>query len=182
MRAMLIGKQRIDPPVILAPMAGVTDKPFRQLCKRLGAGLAVSEMTISDPRFWNTQKSLHRMDHDGEPTPVSVQIAEQALIKAKLPANIVIDCSHANSYKKTELQPLVMADVVNQVRFGNTSLVGVMIESNLVAGNQPIPDDLSELKYGCSVTDACVDWATTETMIREMRDTLRPNLSLRSAG
>ena len=72
---MQIGPYRIEPKVILAPMAGVTDKPFRQLCKRLGAGLAVSEMTISDPRFWSTRKSLHRMDHDGEPDPIDVQIA-----------------------------------------------------------------------------------------------------------
>ena len=72
---MQIGRHRIDPRVILAPMAGVTDKPFRLLCKQLGAGLAVSEMTTSDPRFWNTAKSLHRMDHVGEPDPVSVQIA-----------------------------------------------------------------------------------------------------------
>ena len=72
---MQIGPHRIEPRVILAPMAGVTDKPFRLLCKRLGAGLAVSEMTTSDPRFWNTAKSLHRMDHVGEPDPVSVQIA-----------------------------------------------------------------------------------------------------------
>ena len=72
---MQIGCHRIDPRVILAPMAGVTDKPFRLLCKRLGAGLAVSEMTTSDPRFWTTAKSLHRMDHVGEPDPVSVQIA-----------------------------------------------------------------------------------------------------------
>jgi tRNA-dihydrouridine synthase B len=56
-------------------MAGVTDKPFRLLCKRMGAGLAVSEMTTADPRLWNTTKSLRRMDHDGEPEPVSVQIA-----------------------------------------------------------------------------------------------------------
>jgi tRNA-dihydrouridine synthase B len=70
-----IGPVRVDPPVALAPMAGVTDKPFRQLCKRLGAGLAVSEMTTSDPRLWQTRKSLHRMDHAGEPDPVSVQIA-----------------------------------------------------------------------------------------------------------
>ncbi len=75
MPAMLIGRHRIDPPVILAPMAGVTDKPFRQLCKRLGAGLAMSEMTTSDPRFWHTEKSLRRMDHAGEPDPVGVQIA-----------------------------------------------------------------------------------------------------------
>lgn len=72
---MRIGPYSIEPRVILAPMAGVTDKPFRQLCKRLGAGLAVSEMTISDPRFWSTRKSLQRMDHDGEPAPISVQIA-----------------------------------------------------------------------------------------------------------
>jgi tRNA-dihydrouridine synthase B len=60
---------------VLAPLAGVTDKPFRMLCKRMGAGLCVSEMTTSDPRFWKTSKSLHRMDHAGEPAPVSVQIA-----------------------------------------------------------------------------------------------------------
>ena len=72
---MQIGAHRIQPPVILAPMAGVTDKPFRVLCKQLGAGLCVSEMTISDARFWNTPKSRRRMDHHGEPAPISVQIA-----------------------------------------------------------------------------------------------------------
>ncbi len=75
MPAMQIGPYRIEPNVVLAPMAGVTDKPFRQLCKRLGAGLAMSEMTISDPRFWQTEKSRRRMDHAGEPAPVGVQIA-----------------------------------------------------------------------------------------------------------
>jgi len=72
---MRIGPYRIEPSLILAPMAGVTDKPFRQLCKRLGAGLAVSEMTTGNPRLWHTRKSLHRMDHIGEPAPISVQIA-----------------------------------------------------------------------------------------------------------
>ena len=72
---MRIGPYLIEPRVVLAPMAGVTDKPFRQLCKQLGAGLAVSEMTTSDPRFWNTAKSRHRLDHAGEPDPISVQIA-----------------------------------------------------------------------------------------------------------
>ncbi|HEY4146363.1 tRNA dihydrouridine synthase DusB [Pinirhizobacter sp.] len=72
---MQIGPFRIDPPVVLAPMAGVTDKPFRLLCKRMGAGLAVSEMTNADPKLWHTRKSLQRMDHQGEPEPVSVQIA-----------------------------------------------------------------------------------------------------------
>ena len=72
---MHIGPHRINPPVILAPMAGVTDKPFRQLCRRLGAGLAVSEMTTAEPRLWNTRKSRLRMDHADEPGPVSVQLA-----------------------------------------------------------------------------------------------------------
>ena len=112
---------------------------------------------------------------DGRPNydTVSVQMAEQSLVKSKLPSNIVVDCSHANSYKKPELQPLVMADVVNQVRLGNKSLIGLMIESNIVAGNQSIPTDLSQLKYGCSVTDACIDWETTEKMIRDAAILLR---------
>lgn len=75
MRGMWIGPYAIEPKVVLAPMAGVTDKPFRVLCKRLGAGLCVSEMTTSDPRMWKTPKSRHRMDHTGEPDPISVQIA-----------------------------------------------------------------------------------------------------------
>jgi len=112
---------------------------------------------------------------------VSVQMAEIALRKAGLSSNVVIDCSHANSYKKYELQPLVMADVVNQVRLGNRSIVGMMIESNIVAGNQPIPEDLSQLIYGCSVTDSCVDWATTERMIRDAAGLLREVLPARLA-
>jgi len=121
---------------------------------------------------------------DGRPNydTVSVAIAEQALARAKLPANIVVDCSHANSFKNAELQPLVMADVVNQVRFGNRSLVGVMIESNIVAGRQAIPDDLSKLVYGCSVTDACVGWETTEKMILDAHAALRDVLPKRLAA
>ena len=72
---MRIGPHNIDPPLILAPMAGVTDKPFRLLCKRLGAGYAVSEMTSSDPTLWHTRKSVRRLDHEGEPAPIGVQIA-----------------------------------------------------------------------------------------------------------
>jgi tRNA-dihydrouridine synthase B len=72
---LAIGPHRIDPPLVLAPMAGVTDKPFRMLAKRLGAGYAVSEMTTADPRLWQTRKSRLRRDHSGEPAPVGVQIA-----------------------------------------------------------------------------------------------------------
>jgi len=104
---------------------------------------------------------------------VSVSLAEQALAKAGLPQNIVIDCSHANSWKKPELQPLVMRDVVNQIRDGNRSVVGFMVESFIEAGNQPIPPDLSKLKYGCSVTDACVGWDTTVEMLTGAARALR---------
>ena len=108
---------------------------------------------------------------------VSVAMAESALKKAKLANNLVIDCSHANSYKNPELQPLVMQDCINQViaqrRSGHRSIVGLMIESNIEGGNQPIPSDLAQMKYGCSVTDACVDWPTTENMIRDAAKALR---------
>jgi len=113
---------------------------------------------------------------------VSISLAEQALAKAKLPQNIVVDCSHANSWKKPELQPLVMKDVVHQIREGNRSVVGLMVESFLEAGNQPIPADLSQLKYGCSVTDACIDWNTTEDMIRKADGVLSEALRRRSAS
>jgi tRNA-dihydrouridine synthase B len=75
MTRVLIGPYKIDPPLILAPMAGVTDKPFRLHSKRLGAGYAVSEMTSSDPRLWRTRKSVRRLDHEGEAAPIGVQIA-----------------------------------------------------------------------------------------------------------
>ncbi|HYN77766.1 MAG TPA: 3-deoxy-7-phosphoheptulonate synthase [Lamprocystis sp. (in: g-proteobacteria)] len=110
---------------------------------------------------------------------VSVAMAEEALTKANLPTNIVIDCSHANSGKRPELQPLVMHDCVNQIRAGNRSIVGMMVESFIAHGNQAIPTDLSWLKYGCSITDACVDWPTTETTIRETRAALQERLSRR---
>jgi tRNA-dihydrouridine synthase B len=72
---MHIGPHRLNNNLIVAPMAGVTDRPFRQLCKRLGAGMAVSEMVASDPRLWATHKSRRRTDHRGEVDPISVQIA-----------------------------------------------------------------------------------------------------------
>ena len=71
----LIGQYQINTPVVLAPMAGVTDRPFRQLCRRLGAGLVVSEMITSDVKLWNSRKSQTRLNHQGEVDPVSVQIA-----------------------------------------------------------------------------------------------------------
>jgi len=102
----------------------------------------------------------------------NVALVETALRRAGIDAGIVIDCSHANSFKKPELQPLVFHDCIHQIIEGNASIVGMMLESNLVAGNQPIPDDLTQLIYGCSVTDACIDWDTTVAIIREAHNAI----------
>ncbi|HSD20957.1 MAG TPA: 3-deoxy-7-phosphoheptulonate synthase [Anaeromyxobacter sp.] len=110
---------------------------------------------------------------------VSIALAEDALAKAKLPRNVVVDCSHANSRKKPELQPLVLRDVVHQIREGNRSVVGLMLESFLEPGNQPIPADLTQLRYGCSVTDACIGWDTTAEILRWADDVLRDVLPRR---
>lgn len=104
---------------------------------------------------------------------VSVNLCEQQLLKARIPANIMIDCSHANSNKDPRQQTLVTSNVADQIVNGNQSIVGLMVESNLEWGKQSIPENLADLKYGVSVTDACIDWATTETMIRALRDKVR---------
>jgi len=110
---------------------------------------------------------------------VNVAICEQQLEKSGLNKNIMIDCSHANSNKDANLQPLVMQDVSNQILDGNKSIIGIMVESNLNFGNQSIPEDLSQLKYGVSVTDACIDWETTEKSILDMHAKLKDVLPKR---
>ncbi len=111
---------------------------------------------------------------------VNVNLCEQQLLRAGIPANIMIDCSHANSNKDPALQPLVMTNVGNQIVEGNRSIIGLMVESNLHWGNQAISRDLSDLKYGVSVTDACVDWETTETMVHELRAKMQAILPTRA--
>lgn len=110
---------------------------------------------------------------------VHVKLCEKALEEAGLDANIMVDCSHANSNKQPELQPLVVENVGNQVLEGNQSIVGLMIESNLHAGNQPIPENLEDLAYGVSVTDGCIDWDTTEACLRQLRDSVKEALKNR---
>lgn len=102
-----------------------------------------------------------RPNYDAE----SVAACAERMKAAGLRPNIVVDCSHGNSSKKPERQPLVFRDCVQQMVAGNTSIVGLMLESHLFAGRQDIPADLSQLKYGVSITDACIDWATTEELI-----------------
>ena len=110
---------------------------------------------------------------------VSVSICEQELTAANIKPNIMVDCSHANSNKDHNLQPLVLDNVSNQILEGNKSIIGVMIESNLKAGNQKLSSNPDEMEYGVSVTDACIDWETTEQSLIEMADKLREVLKAR---
>ena len=109
----------------------------------------------------------------------SVAAAEAGLIEAGLAPNIMVDCSHANSSKDHERQPLVARDIAAQIAAGNRSVIGLMIESNIAAGNQPLQSDPGELRYGVSITDACIDWETTEALLREIAATVRPALAQR---
>ena len=110
---------------------------------------------------------------------VSVSICEQELSAEGITPNIMVDCSHANSNKDHNLQPLVLDNVANQILEGNTSIVGAMIESHLKAGNQKLSSNPDEMEYGVSVTDACIDWETTESSILGMADKLREVLKKR---
>ena len=113
---------------------------------------------------------------------VHIKLCEDALDKAGVARNIMVDCSHANSNKQPELQPLVVQNVANQIIEGNKSIVGLMVESNIHAGNQAIPEQLDQLAYGVSVTDGCIDWETTESCLRAMRDSLKDVLPNRQAA
>ncbi|MDQ8179914.1 3-deoxy-7-phosphoheptulonate synthase [Pelagicoccus sp. SDUM812005] len=95
----------------------------------------------------------------------SVAQCEADLKKAGLLPAIMVDCSHGNSNKDHNRQPIVLDDIMEQITAGNDSIIGVMVESNLHAGNQKFPAPKEELAYGVSITDACIDWETTEAAI-----------------
>ena len=109
--------------------------------------------------------------------PEHITRTEQLLAAAKLPRAILVDCSHDNSAKKPELQPEVMRALLAQIAAGNTSLMGAMIESNLGAGNQAFPQPLAALRYGVSITDGCIDWPATESLVREIHTALAPRFA-----
>jgi len=96
----------------------------------------------------------------------SIRAAEEKLISEKLPPVLMVDCSHANSEKKFAKQEDVWRSVIQQRIEGTRSLIGLMVESNLFEGSQPIPKDLKDLRYGVSLTDSCIGWETTERMLR----------------
>ncbi|NES25498.1 MAG: 3-deoxy-7-phosphoheptulonate synthase [Symploca sp. SIO3E6] len=95
----------------------------------------------------------------------SIQLVEDKLKAASLPQRMVIDCSHGNSRKDHKLQGSVFTNVIQQIVDGNTSIVGLMLESNLKEGNQKLTSDLSQLQYGVSITDKCIGWEETEELI-----------------
>jgi 3-deoxy-7-phosphoheptulonate synthase len=97
---------------------------------------------------------------------VSIKQSLNLLKKNKLNEIVMVDCSHDNSGKDYTMQPLVWQDCINQRMDGNDAIIGFMIESNLLEGSQVNTGDLSTLKYGVSITDACISWETTEEMIR----------------
>lgn len=97
---------------------------------------------------------------------------EQLLAAAGLMKSILVDCSHDNSLKKAERQPDVLRELLAQIGAGNTSIMGAMIESNLLAGSQAFPQPFEKLRRGVSITDPCIDWATTEALVREVHAAL----------
>jgi 3-deoxy-7-phosphoheptulonate synthase len=104
---------------------------------------------------------------------VHIDKAAGSLRAAGLPERIVVDCSHANSNKDPDVQPVVARNCVEQIAGGGSPIIGLMLESHLEAGNQKITADLAQLRYGVSVTDGCIDWETTERTLVEAAETLR---------
>lgn len=113
---------------------------------------------------------------------VSVAECEEELAKVGLDSALMVDCSHANSRKDYRRQPLVAEDVIHQIREGNQSIIGLMIESHLNEGNQSSDLPLDQMAYGVSITDACINWASTETLLRHAHQELIPFLENRLKG
>lgn len=127
------------------------------------AGLPAVFATTGNPYPHLVLRGGKKPNHDAN----SVRQAEAALRQAGLPTTIVVDCSHGNSEKQPERQADVLRDMLDQIESGNRSLVGFMLESFLAPGSQPFPADPSQLRYGLSITDACLGWDTTEKLLRE---------------
>jgi 3-deoxy-7-phosphoheptulonate synthase len=109
--------------------------------------------------------------------PEHIARTEAILAKAGLPKSILVDASHDNSLKQPERQPEVVQALLAQITAGNTSIMGAMVESNLGAGNQPFPQPKDKLAYGVSITDGCIDWASTEKLVRDIHAALAPRFA-----
>lgn len=108
-----------------------------------------------------------------------IAAVEAELEKAKLGAKLIVDCSHGNSHKNHEFQPVVARDSAEQIVAGNKSILGIMLESHISAGAQKLGNP-ADLQYGVSITDACIDWDTTETLLLEMSEQLAEPLKARA--
>jgi 3-deoxy-7-phosphoheptulonate synthase len=108
----------------------------------------------------------------------SITGCEKELREAGLPENIMVDCSHANSQSDPDKQLGVLEDITHQILEGNQSITGLMLESNIERGKQAIPSTREALKYGVSITDACIDWRTTESTLKQLREKLKGSLSV----
>ena len=106
-------------------------------------------------------------------SPDILHEARQLLEKAGLPTRMIVDCSHANSGKDHTRQSIVWRDVLAQRVLGDRSIVGMMLESNIHAGSQPVQSDRSKLAYGVSVTDGCIGWDETESLMIEAHSQLK---------
>ena len=92
----------------------------------------------------------------------------------------MVDCSHANANKQHQQQSVVLKSLTEQLQTGSRHILGVMIESHIMAGRQSIPENLDDLVYGQSITDACVDFETTQTMLEQLAAAVSPHLSATS--
>lgn len=110
---------------------------------------------------------------------VSIYECEQELTKAGLEPAIMVDCSHSNSQKDFNRQPLVAEDIMRQIQAGNKSVIGLMLESFLEEGNQSADLTRDEMKYGLSITDACISWDTTENLLKKLASNLSDVLKSR---
>lgn len=111
--------------------------------------------------------------------PDDVAICEKEMAQAGLKPSLMVDCSHGNSNKDFRRQPAVAESVVAQIKDGNRSIIGLMIESNIHEGNQSSEQPREAMKYGVSVTDACISWETTDALLRELDKDLRGHLAAR---
>ena len=135
--------------------------------------LGINNEGLSSAIQTSGNSNLHLVLRGGSNGPnydaLSIQKASESLASEGLPKAIMIDCNHANSGKDPSRQELVLRDAIHQIKNGDNSIVGIMIESNINGGNQPIS---ASLQYGVSITDACLDWENTNRIILNAHQSL----------
>lgn len=170
-------KNNIDGDLLVATNAIRSASAPHSFISVTGEGKVAVFRTEGNPHCHVILRGGRSPNYDAE----SVAACEEELKKAGHRSNIMIDCSHGNSRKDPVRQLDVLESVAEQIKRGNQSIIGVMLESNLQEGNQPIPDDLSDIKPGVSITDACLGWETTAEKLVSFAEAVGPALHLRGA-